>query len=96
MASIGAGSIDVTKINKDKIEKDKYYPLTFVINNEVGKFGDSGYIVEGQSKEEREAKAPKNFIGNFKIVWTDGENVSAPQRDGEPTVEVELEDDLPF
>ena len=89
-------SIDVTKIDKSKIEKGKYYPITITLNNEVGKFGDSGYIAEGQTKEERDAKDPKNFLGNPKVVWTDGENVAVPPRDDAPVLETVDDDDLPF
>ena len=47
MASIISGNIDLTKIDKSKIyegKKGKYYPITVVLNNEPGKYGDSGYI----------------------------------------------------
>ena len=41
MASIISGNINLSKINKDKIyegKKGKYYPVTVVINNEVGEY----------------------------------------------------------
>jgi hypothetical protein len=57
-----------------------------------------------QSKEEREAKVPKVYLGNVKVVWTNGQNVDAaprmdqgggapppPQRQAPQVV-----DDLPF
>ena len=56
-----------------------------------------------QSKEERESKAAKVYLGNVKVVWTNGTNVeAAPRQDGQsapapqraPTPVVE--DDLPF
>jgi len=108
MASIISGSIDLTKIDKSKIfegKKGKYYPLTVVINNELGQYGDSGYIQTEQTKEEREAKQPKTFLGNVKVVWTDGQNVSNANQDGRQTnVEMlqnmsdakAVEPDLPF
>ena len=96
MASIMTGSVDVTKITKSKIAKGKYLPLTFVSNDEVGQYGDSGYIAEGQTKEERDAKTPKNFLGNFKVVWTNGDNVAVPPRDDAPVLETAVDDDLPF
>jgi len=98
MASIMTGSIDVTKIDKSKIEKGKYYKVAIVSNDEVGQFGDSGYIAEGQTKEQREAKAPKNFLGNFKVVWTNGDNVAVPPRDDMPVMEATAiaDEDLPF
>ena len=108
MASIISGSIDLTKIDKSKIfegKKGKYYPLTVVINNELGQYGDSGYIQTEQTKEEREAKQQKTFLGNVKVVWTDGQNVSNANQDERQTnVEMlqnlsdakAVEPDLPF
>ena len=96
MASIMAGSIDVTRIDKDKIEKGKYYNVTFVSNDEVGQYGDSGYIAESQTKEEREAKEPKNFLGNFKVVWTNGDNVDVAPKKEQKMATATADDDLPF
>jgi|TARA_E500000081_G_scaffold136762_1_gene150894 hypothetical protein len=104
MASIISGSIDLTKIDKSKIyegKKGKYYPVTVVLNNELGNYGDSGYIQTEQTKEERDAKQPKTFLGNVKVVWTDGQNVTTAQKDGQQVTTMEptpsaAEPDLPF
>ena len=93
MASILAGSIDVTKIDKSKLDKGKYLNVSMVVNDEVGTYG------EGQTQEEREAKADKNFLGNFKVVWTNGNNVDvAPKKNsnGKVLVASDTDDDLPF
>ena len=87
MASIISANIDLTKVDKSKIyegKKGKYYPITIVLNDELGQFGDSGYIQTEQTKEERDAKAPKSFLGNVKVVWSNGSNVAPAPRDGEP------------
>ena len=108
MASIISGNIDLTKIDKSKIyegKKGKYYPITVVLNNEPGNYGDSGYIQTEQTKEERDAKQPKTFLGNVKVVWTDGQNVSIALREGtqtstfetlQDTTKTNEEPDLPF
>ena len=103
MASIISGNINLSKINKDKIyegKKGKYYPVTVVINNEVGEYGDSGYVMTEQSKEEREMKADKQYLGNAKVVWTNGMNVEAAPRMDQPKAmpkaEPAQEPDLPF
>lgn len=85
MASIISANIDLTKIEKAKIyegKKGKYYPITIVLNDELGQYGDSGYIQTEQTKEERDAKSPKSYLGNVKVVWTNGQNVDAAARDG--------------
>ena len=104
MASIISANIDLTKVDKSKIyegKKGKYYPITIVLNDELGQFGDSGYIQTEQTKEERDAKAPKSFLGNVKVVWSNGSNVAPAPRDGEPqqqqsTTQSAPEPDLPF
>ena len=78
MASIIATSIDLTKIPKDKIyegKKGKYLPITITINDEVDQFGNQGPVIVQQSKEEREAKSEKVYLGNAKVVLTNGDNV---------------------
>ena len=105
MASIISANIDLTKIEKAKIyegKKGKYYPITIVLNDELGQYGDSGYIQTEQTKEERDAKAPKSYLGNVKVVWTNGQNVDAAARDGGGEAPQQMmqqsapEPDLPF
>lgn len=75
MAKIHSVSIDLTKIDKSKIqEKDgkKWYSIQIVENDEVDKFGNTVAVLENQSKEEREAKKPKTYLGNGKTVWSSG------------------------
>ena len=107
MASIIKASINLNNIPKDKIisgKKGKYLPITITIDDEVDQFGNQGPLLVEQSKEEREAKMPKVYLGNVKVVWTNGQNVDAaprmdqgggappppPQRQAAPM------DDLPF
>ncbi len=102
MASIMKANIDLNKIPKDKIyqgKKGKYLPITITINDEPGNYGDSGPIIVEQTKEEREAKVDKVYLGNVKVVWTNGDNVAAAPRDGQPQQAAavpEPADDLPF
>ena len=101
MASIIKASIDVNKIPKDKIfvgKKGKYLPITITINDELDQFGNQGPVVVEQTKEERDAKAPKTYLGNVKVVWTNGNNVETAPRDGTPapTPTPKVEEDLPF
>jgi hypothetical protein len=71
MASIIATSIDLNKIPKDKIivgKKGKYLPITITLNDDVDQFGNNGPVVVQQSKEERETKTEKVYLGNVKVV----------------------------
>tara|TARA_R110000822_G_scaffold29583_6_gene86789 strand:- start:560 stop:874 length:315 start_codon:yes stop_codon:yes gene_type:complete len=104
MASIINTSINLNNINKDKIivgKKGKYLPISITINDEVDQFGNQGPVVISQSKEEREAKVAKVYLGNVQVVWTNGDNVAtAPRKDmaaSAPKVEKsKVEEDLPF
>jgi len=103
MASIIKASINLNEIPKDKIiigKKGKYLPITITINDEVDQFGNQGPEIVDQTKEEREAKTAKTYLGNVKVVWTNGDNVSAAPRDGQPqqaqVKQEEPADDLPF
>ena len=101
MASIIKTSINLNNIPKEKIfvgKKGKYLPITITINDELDQFGNQGPVVVEQTKEEREAKAEKTYLGNVKVVWTNGENVDTPPRDGAPAPapKTEVEEDLPF
>ncbi|NDG52958.1 MAG: hypothetical protein EBY39_08040 [Flavobacteriia bacterium] len=103
MASIIATSIDLTKIPKDKIingKKGKYLPISITLNDEVDQFGNQGPVSVQQTKEEREAKTEKVYLGNVKVVWSNGQNVDPAPKDGMAVqgnvVTQKVEDDLPF
>jgi hypothetical protein len=102
MASIIKASINLSEIPKDKIisgKKGKYLPITITINDEPDQFGNQGPIVVAQTKEERDAKQSKTYLGNVQVVWTNGDNVAAAPRDDQPQLTQQpaaVEDDLPF
>ena len=81
-------------------KKGKYLPITITINDEVDQFGNNGPVIVEQTKEEREAKVAKVYLGNARVVWTNGQNVDAPPRMDQPKAmpkaEPAEEADLPF
>ena len=107
MAGIIKTSINLSNIPKDKIiegKKGKYLPITITVNDEVDQFGNQGPVIVSQSKDERDAKMEKTYLGNVQVVWTNGEFPSPPPREEKSNVEllqgiasaVDKEDDLPF
>jgi hypothetical protein len=106
MASIIQASINLSEIPKGKIidgKKGKYLPLTITLNNDPDNFGNQGPITVAQTKEERESKAAKVYLGNVKVVWTDGNNVEAAASNGQAQKPKQQSqsfapqpDDLPF
>ena len=67
--------LDVTKIDKARLfkgEKGTYLDLTtFIDLDEVGQYGDNGFISQSVSKEEREAKVQTPILGNVKVFFND-------------------------
>jgi hypothetical protein len=53
---------------------DKY---TMSVNDKQDDYGNNASIFIQQSKEDREAKVKKNFVGSGKVAWTDGKIVKA-------------------
>ena len=102
MASIIKASINLNAIPKEKIfvgKKGKYLPITVTLNDELDQFGNQGPVVVEQTKEERDAKAPKTYLGNVKVVWSNGQNVDPAPRDNQSApapAPAAAEEDLPF
>ena len=103
MASILKTSINLNAIPKDKIingKKGKYLPITITVNDDLDQFGNQGPVCVDQTKEERDAKEAKTYLGNVKVVWTNGDNVEVAPRDNMPQQAAPqpaaVDDDLPF
>jgi hypothetical protein len=97
MPKLISASIDVKRINKDRLykgEKGTYLKITLSLNEEKDKYGNNASIWEEQSKEEREAKKERNYLGNGKIIF---ESIKGNSEDKNFTVEpASQEDDMPF
>jgi|DEB0MinimDraft_4_1074332.scaffolds.fasta_scaffold388470_2 beta-xylosidase len=94
MSAIINASIDLSKIDSSRIfEKDgrKWLSLSISVNDETN-YGNNVGISIAQSKEEREAKQPKTYLGNGKVVWNSGTIVNATKEEQE----VDTSKDLPF
>tara|TARA_R100000935_G_C2816348_1_gene157511 strand:+ start:566 stop:856 length:291 start_codon:yes stop_codon:yes gene_type:complete len=96
MAGIITASIRVDQLPKEKFIPGKgeavYYNLTIVINDET-RYGNNVAITDSQTQEEREAKKPKFYLGNGKVVWTN-DIIKIAEKPN--VVESKNNDDLPF
>ena len=100
MSTLITGSIRVDKLPKEKFISGKdgavYYNLTISIQDET-RYGNNVAFMDSQTKEEREAKMTKNYLGNGKVVWTDGKILLAEREDEKVSVPVDQQSgDLPF
>ncbi len=103
MAQLISVRIDVSKIDKERLykgEKGTYLDVTVSVNDEPDKYGKNVTVYQEQTKEEREAKAPKNFLGNGKVIWTGTSGGWAPAAQSTPPATPAAassdEDNLPF
>ena len=72
---------------------DKY---TMSINDKQDDYGNNTSVWVAQTKEERDSKTPKKYVGNGKVQWTDG-NIVKVEFVEKPEAKVEkVENDLPF
>ena len=99
MSTLITGSIRVDKLPKEKFIKGKdgavYYNLTISVGDET-RYGNNVSFTDSQTKEERDAKVAKTYLGNGKVVWTDG-TVKLAEREEKVAVAVdEQSGDLPF
>ena len=73
MSRIIGASIDLAKLETAKIVQGKngakYVNIAIIVSDEPNQWGKDVSISLEQSKEEREAKAPKTFVGNGKTVY---------------------------
>ncbi len=100
MSTLINGSIRVDKLPKEKFIKGKdgavYYNLTIAVNDET-RYGNNVAFMDSQTKEEREAKMPKTYLGNGKVLWTDGKVTLAEREEEKVLVPVDDQSgDLPF
>ena len=101
MSTLINGSIRVDKLPKEKFIKGKdgavYYNLTIAVNDET-RYGNNVAFMDSQTKEEREAKMPKTYLGNGKVVWVSDGTIQVAERE-EEKVAVPVDEqsgDLPF
>ena len=99
MAQIISGSIDLTKIDKSKIQTTdkngkpfangaKYYSLQVIVNDDFDKYNNNVQICEAQTKEERERKEKKKYLGNGRVSWSSNQTQATPKNNHN--------DDIPF
>lgn len=93
-------SLNVAKLPKEKFIAGKdgnvYVNLTMAVNDET-RYGNNTSVYVNQTKEEREAKKQRHYLGNGKVVWTDN-NIVLAEREQELEQAPQQKEvaDLPF
>ena len=73
MSKIIGASIDLAKLKNAPVVKGKngaeYVNITIMVNDQPNEWGKDVSISLEQSKEQREAKEKKVFVGNGKTIF---------------------------
>ena len=89
-------SIDVTKVTKEALSKGKYLVLTIAISDEINQYNQNVSAWESQTKEDRESKVERNYVGNGKVIFTEGLITAVATEEKKPSKKKENTIDLPF
>lgn len=84
MAVIANLSIDLSKIDKSRVVtkgSSKYLNLDVVIRDEINQYNQNVGAYHTQSKDEREAKEKKHYVGNGRVVFENGPVQKVPYGD---------------
>jgi hypothetical protein len=73
MGIILGGSICLDQIDESKVtiaqNGKRYLNVSIIVNDKLDKFGKHVEIAHAQTKEEREAKAKKKYLGSGNQIW---------------------------
>jgi len=95
-------SIDLAKVDKLKLTKTEkgqiFGNFDFIVRDEVDQYGNIGFIVQRQSKEEREQQIKLPILGNAKRIEIKQQSTApAPEHKSDfNPLPSEYKNDLPF
>lgn len=100
MARIMSISIDLSKIDKSKIIEGKngngakYYNLIVTLNDEKDKYDNDISVTDSQTKDQRDAKEKKTYLGNGRTIWAN--EPKKEENENESDGSEGYSDNLPF
>lgn len=93
-------SVDLSKVDKSKIIKGKngakYYNLSLWVADEKDQYGNDVSVFDSQSKEQRDAKEKRNFLGNGRVMFGGQQQQPAQQPAGSSWASDDESGSLPF
>ena len=96
MAKLLNVSVDLTKVDKSKLvvgQKGTYLNLTVEVKDEKDQYDNDVSSWQSQSKEEREAKQNRNYLGNGRVIWS-GESQNTAQQSQQASQSADALNDL--
>ena len=93
-----------TLLDTVKKKGEKGLSITVSVNDETNDYGQNVTSFVSQTKEQREQKVNKFYVGNGKVFWTNGtcsvatkkEAHTAKQEYAKQVADIVDQDDLPF
>ena len=88
-----------TLLNVVKKKGEKGVSIDISINEQTNDYGQNLSAYVSQTKEQREEKKPKFYVGNGKVFYTDGKIEVAKKKEvheATPIATEEETEDLPF
>jgi hypothetical protein len=79
-----------------KQQDGKYKNYTISVYDTLDQYGNNVAMYEEQTKEERESKAKKKYLGNGRVVWTNGIVEVAPKKSFDKQIEKVQEEQKPI
>lgn len=96
MSKLLSVKIDVKKLDKSRFFQGKngavYCDLDVWLNDEADEWGNHGSVNQSQTKQERQNKEKKTFVGNARKIWGWDD---APIKSDAPETKAE-DEDIPF
>lgn len=81
MASLISAYFTRAKLEQMLAAADKGLQVTISVNDTCNDYQQNVSVFVSQTKEQRDAKATKNYVGNGQVVWTDGKVTVAPKKE---------------
>ncbi len=94
--------INLSKVDKSKLTEsktgEKWLNITVELKDVADNYGNDVSCWQSQSKEEREAKVNRVYLGNGKVVYSGGGAAQPAQQPAaaKPAVGNPFDDDLPL
>jgi hypothetical protein len=77
-------------------ENGKGISTTIAVSETVDQFGNNVSMWIAQTKEQRDAKAPRNYIGNGTVIFSKASQYPIAPKKPKSQTNNELNSDLPF
>lgn len=86
-----------TLLKTVRAKKQKGVEITISINDEVNDYDQNISAFVSQTKEQRDAKAARFYVGNGKTFWSNGQSIAFKSKGAsESDNDDDGNDDLPF